>query len=147
MTHLRAARSTDAGTIGAIFSEFTDTTDWMPCLHTRAEDIAHAGELIDRGWVTVAERDGVVIGFISCDGAQIDALYVRCRERGHGVGSALLADVCSNAVQLGLWTFQANVRTIAFYEGKGFVEVARTDGAGTEEKLPDVQFEWQREAM
>lgn len=147
MTHLRAARTTDAGTVGAILSEFAETTGWMPSLHTGAQDIAHAGELIDRGWVTVAERDGRVIGFIACDGAEIDALYVARRERGHGLGSALLTDVCAKATKLSLWTFEANVRAIVFYERNGFVETARTDGATTDEKLPDVRFEWQREVV
>ena len=145
MIVLRPARSTDAGKVGAILSEFAETTDWMPRLHTGAEDIAHAGQLIERGWVTVAVRDDVVIAFVACDGAEIDALYVARRQRGQGVGTALLVEVCSKAAQLKLWTFQANVRAIAFYVRHGFVEVTRSDGAGTDEKLPDVQFEWKRE--
>ncbi|MGJ8617824.1 MAG: GNAT family N-acetyltransferase [Sulfitobacter sp.] len=147
MIHLRAARSMDAGAVGAIFSEFAETTEWLPRLHTGAEDIAHAGELIERGWVTVAERDGTVIGFIACDGAEVDALYVSRRQRGNGVGTRLLVEVCAKAAKLSLWTFQANIRAIAFYTRHGFVEVARTDGAGNDEQLPDVQFEWHREAV
>ncbi len=147
MTRLRAARSTDAGGVGAILSEFSTTTNWMPKLHTGAQDIAHAGHMINRGWVTVAVRDRIVIGFIACDGAEIDALYVRRRERGHGVGAALLAHTCANATHLKLWTFEANVRAMAFYERHGFVETTRTDGARTDEKLPDVQFEWHRETV
>ncbi len=147
MTHLRAARSTDAGTVGAILSEFAQTTDWMPRLHTGAQDIAHAGQLIERGLVTVATRDRKVIGFVACDGTEIDALYVTRRQRGQGVGTRLLVEVCAKAGKLSLWTFQANVRAIAFYARHGFVEVARSDGAGTDEKLPDVQFEWHREAV
>lgn len=145
MTELRAARSTDAGSVGAILSEFVQTSDWMPQLHTGAEDIAHAGALIDQGYVTVAVRERAVIGFIACDGAEIDALYVARRERGKGVGTALLVEVCAQAEKLSLWTFQANTPAIAFYARHGFVEIARTDGAGSDEQLPDVQFEWQRE--
>ena len=145
MTHLREARSTDAGSVGAILSEFAQTTDWMPRLHTGAEDIAHAGQLIEHGLVTVATRDRKVIGFVACDGSEIGALYVARRERGHGVGTALLVDVCAKASKLSLWTFQANVRGITFYTRHGFTEVTRTDGATTDEKLPDVKFEWQRE--
>ena len=52
---LRPATPTDAGAVGAILSEFVDDTAWMPRIHTRAEDLAHAGDLITRGWVTVAE--------------------------------------------------------------------------------------------
>ena len=146
MIVLRPARSTDAGTVGAILSEFTETTKWMPKLHSGAEDIAHAGQLIERGWVTVAVLNDVVIGFVACDGAEINALYVAQRQRGQGVGTTLLVEVCSKAAQLKLWTFQANTRAIAFYVRHGFVERSRTDGSGTDEKLPDVQFEWKREA-
>jgi N-acetylglutamate synthase-like GNAT family acetyltransferase len=146
MTQIRPARSTDAGKVGAILTEFAETTDWMPRLHTGAEDIAHAGQLIERGWVTVAARGLEVIGFIACDGTEIDALYVARRERGHGVGTQLLVDVCAKAETLSLWTFQANVRAIAFYTRHGFTEVARSDGAITDENLPEVQFEWQRKA-
>ena len=145
MIYLRPARSTDAGGVGAIFSEFAETTDWMPQLHTGAEDIAHAGALIERGWVTVAVRERAIIGFIACDGAEIHALYVARRERGHGIGTDVLVEVCAQAQKLNLWTFQANVRAVRFYERHGFAEVARTDGATTDEKLPDVQYEWQRE--
>ena len=145
MIDLRGARSMDAGRVGTILGEFAQTTDWMPRLHTGAQDIAHAGALIDGGGVTVAMREDAVIGFIACDGAEIDALYVARRERGNGVGTALLVDACLHASKLTLWTFQANIRAISFYTRHGFVEVARTDGATTEEKLPDVQFEWQRE--
>lgn len=146
MTVLRAARSTDAGTVGGILSEFAKTTDWMPRLHTGAEDIAHVGEMIARGWVTVAERDNRVVGFIACDGAEIVALYVAQLQRGQGVGSDLLNNVCARHPKLSLWTFQANAQAIEFYRRHGFVELARTDGSTTDEKLPDAQLEWQREA-
>lgn len=146
MTVLRAAKSTDAGGVGGILSEFAATTDWMPRLHTGAEDIAHAGEMIARDWVTVADRDNRVVGFIACDGAEIAALYVAQRQRGQGIGAELLSGVCATHPKLSLWTFQANVRVIEFYLRHGFVEGIRTDGATTDEKLPDVRMEWQREA-
>lgn len=136
----------DAGAVGAIMSEFVTTTDWMPQLHSGAEDIAHAGQLIDRGWVTIAERGSGVAGFVAFDGVEVAALYVAAEHRGFGVGRRLLDRVRACANRLSLWTFQANVRAIKFYLRHGFVEVARTDGGHTDEKLPDVRFEWQRKA-
>ena len=56
--HLRPARTTDAGRVGAILSAFIDDTPWMPRIHTRAEDLSFAGMMIDRGWITVAEVAG-----------------------------------------------------------------------------------------
>ncbi|MBM1556192.1 GNAT family N-acetyltransferase [Sulfitobacter mediterraneus] len=144
MMVLRAARSTDAGAVGGILTEFAATTEWMPKLHSGAEDIAHAGAMIKRGWVTVAEASGEVIGFAACDGADLDALYVVAAMRGQGVGTALLQHMMVLHDRLSLWTFQTNQGAQRFYLRHGFTEVQRTDGATTDEKLPDVRFEWQR---
>ena len=46
---------------------------------------------------------------------------------------------------LQLWTFQANAPAQRFYERHGFHEVERTDGAGNEERSPDIRYRWQPE--
>jgi GNAT superfamily N-acetyltransferase len=145
--NLRAARSTDAGKVGAILSEFVATTDWMPKLHTGAEDIAHAGKIIEHGWVSIAEVDGHVVGFAACDGQDLNALYVVRSVRRHGVGSALLQQVQGEQDSLILWTFQANIPAQDFYVKHGFVEQGRTDGAGNDEGLPDIRFQWRKEVV
>ena len=144
MIALRPAKPTDAGAVGGILSEFVDTTDWMPQIHTRAEDIAHAGALIERGWVTVAEVDGAVVGFAACNDAELNALYVAKCKRGSGIGSELLAALQQTRSRLELWTFEVNTRAQSFYERHGFTEVTRTDGKTNDEKLPDIRFEWQK---
>ena len=100
MIRLRPARDLDAGAVGAILSAFIDGTDWMPRIHTRAEDVAHAAALIARGWVTVVERDGKVVAFAANDGDDLDALYVRDEEQGKGVGTALIEHLKSQRQQL-----------------------------------------------
>lgn len=142
--HLRSAQTGDAGRIGAILSAFVDETPWMPRLHSRAEDIAHAGQMIERGWVTVAACDADVAGFLARDGAAVHALYVAQSNRGHGLGSALVQDAQSRSATLRLWTFAANAAARRFYIGHGFTEGQRTDGAGNDEGLPDVEFQWSR---
>ena len=146
MIRLRAAAETDAGSVGAILSEFVDTTPWMPRLHSRAEDIAHAGALIARGWVTVAEAAEGVVGFAARDGAELNALYVAQAARGQGVGSDLLAQAKRDTGSLALWTFEANAPARRFYLAHGFAETDRTDGSRNDEGLPDIRFEWKREA-
>lgn len=141
---LRAARSTDAGAVGAILSEFIDTTDWMPRVHTRAEDLAHAGALIARGWVTVAEEGGEVVGFAACDRDDLNALYVARSAREKGVGAALLTRLKQGRDRLRLWTFVANTAAQRFYLRHGFVETARTDGRDNDEHLPDIEYHWHR---
>ncbi|KNG94105.1 GNAT family N-acetyltransferase [Pseudaestuariivita atlantica] len=139
---LRAATPLDAGRIGALFSAFVDDNDWMPRLHTRAEDVAHAGTLISRGWVTVADD---AAGFLARDGEVIHALYVHRDRRGEGLGSALLAAAKEQSDRLRLWTFQANARAQAFYLARGFTESLRTDGRTNDERLPDIEYIWRRD--
>ena len=57
-----------------------------------------------------------------------------------GIGST--SSTCCQT-RLTLWTFQRNLRARRFYEANGFVAVRETDGAGNEEKEPDVLYRWE----
>jgi GNAT superfamily N-acetyltransferase len=146
MTVLRKAGPGDAGAVGMILSEFVDTTSWMPRIHSRAQDLAHASDMIALGWVTLAEDAGRVAAFVARNAHELNALYVAQYARGKGFGTALLRQAQAQVPKLTLWTFQANVRAQQFYLRHGFHEVERTDGAGNDERLPDIRFDWQREA-
>ena len=143
---LRAAHPLDAGQAGEILYQSNNGADWMPRLHSLAETIGFCGTMIDRGWVTVAERDGCVVGFLARDGMDICALYLRPGETGRGIGKRLLDGAKGDSECLQLWAFQANAGAQRFYCREGFVEIARSDGARNDEKLPDVQMIWRREA-
>nr|WP_254702641.1 GNAT family N-acetyltransferase [Sulfitobacter sp. THAF37] len=143
---MRPARPMDAGAVGMILSEFVDTTPWMPRIHSRAQDLAHAGDLIELGWVTLAEDDRDVIGFAARNKAELHALYVARHARGQGVGSDLLRQAQAAAPSLTLWTFQANTGAQRFYLRHGFSETLRTDGARNDEGLPDIRYDWRQEA-
>ena len=143
---LRPAQPLDAGAVGGIMSDFARDTNWLPRIHTAAEDIAHADAMIARGWVTVAAQAGKITGFAACEGGELDALYVSYAARGQGIGSALLIALKSRHKSLTCWTFQANARAIAFYRQHGFAETARGDGSANDEGLPVLTLHWQREA-
>lgn len=142
---LRAATDLDAGAVGALLGGFAERTAWMPRLYTGAEDIAHAGEMIRRGWVTVACKPSVV-GFLARDGAEVNALYIAPEAQRQGIGAALLGAAKAASARLELWTHQANAEARAFYAAEGFAEVEMTDGAASDEKLPDVRLVWERAA-
>lgn len=144
MTELRAARALDAGAVGAILSEFVDATPWLPRIHSRAEDLAHAARMIDLGWVTLADQGGKIVGFLGRNIADLNALYVTSDARDDGVGSALIRNAQAQSATLKLWTFQANESAQRFYRRHGFCETQRTDGAGSDEGLPDIHFAWNR---
>ena len=141
---LRPAVAGDAASLGAILSDWIDTTPWMPRLHTRDEDRGFVGHLIVTTEVTVAELGGDPAGFLARDREEIPALYVAVAARGQRTGSALLQQAQSVVRRLTLWTFQANAGAIRFYHRAGFSEAERTDGARNDEKLPDVRLVWTR---
>ena len=141
MSLLRAAQQTDAGAVGAILAEFIDTTDGMPRIHTRAEDVSFAGHMIERGWVTVAEHAGCVCAFAARNDEEVHALYVRADVQGQGIGGDLVAEMKAATDHLKLWTFQANTGAQRFSLRHGFAEVERTDGARNDEGLPDIRYD------
>jgi len=142
---LRPARSTDAGATGEILHGFARENDWMPELHSQAETIAFCGRMIDLDWVTVAEMQGDVVGFLALNGAEIHSLYLRHGSRGRGIGQLLLEHAKCDRARLSLFAFQANHGARRFYERNGFSEVARSDGADNDENLPDIKYVWHRE--
>lgn len=140
---LRPAAPLDAGAVGDILYRFQQDTDWMPKLYTWAEVISFCGMMIDRGWVTVAELEGCVAGFLAQDGQEVCSLYLAPGACGQGAGKALLDAAKSSAPRLTLRTFAANTRAQKFYLREGFAETGRGDGSGNEEGLPDIAYEWQ----
>lgn len=142
---VRPARSTDAGAVGDILSQFVDANPWLPRVHSRAQEVGFAGDMIDRDWVQVAEHDGRVLGFSACAGPDLHALYVAARARRNGIGTTLLNHLKRSRDRIVLWTFQANAGAQAFYAAHGFAAIKCTDGADNDEGLPDIHFEWVKE--
>ncbi|WP_406648559.1 GNAT family N-acetyltransferase [Aliisedimentitalea scapharcae] len=140
--HIRAAFPTDAGETGDILYRFQESTAWMPKLYTSAEIIAFCGAMIDRGWVTVAEDDGQVIGFLARDGEEICGLYTLRDGRRKGVGKLLLDHAKTQSKRLTLRAFQANIGAQRFYRREGFVVTGQSDGSANDEGLPDLAFVW-----
>ena len=141
---VRRAHPLDAGTVGAILTQaVSDHRNWMPQLHSQAENISFFGRLIDHDLVWVAD-DGKVRGFLAVEEDYIHALYVARGARGHGIGALLLSRVKADHARLSLYTFVANVGARRFYERHGFREVERSDGAGNDEGLPDIYFVWEK---
>jgi len=76
----------------------------------------------------------------------IDQLYLLPAWVGHGIGTKLLELARAELPPpIRLYTFQANERARRFYESRGFQAIAFGDGAGNEERCPDVLYEWRPE--
>jgi len=117
----------------------------MPVLHTPDEDLNfYVTGVFSSTEIRVVELSDVIVGFIAFRPGWIDHLYVHPSRQRHGLGSRLLAQAQAASDSLHLWTFQCNEGARRFYEKHGFRIERQTDGAGNEEKQPDILYAWRR---
>ena len=80
-----------------------------------------------QGWVvTIAERDGVIVGFIALrpDQAVLDQLFVHPDALGRGLGKTLFAEaVAAMPEGFTLFTRPGNTRACRFYEALGMTVI------------------------
>jgi GNAT superfamily N-acetyltransferase len=148
MISLRPAVAADAAEIAALFATSRRLLTFLPDLHTQEEDRVFVRDhvLVDYR-VTVAERDGRIVGFMAELEGWIEHLYVEAGQLRTGVGSVLIEDAQARNETLQLWCFADNLRGRAFYERMGFEAVKFTDGAGNEARAPDIMYLWEKEAV
>lgn len=140
--HIRAATADDAQAAGEIVHQFQQGTTWMPNLYSLDEVTKLCRTMIDRGWVTVAEVQGQMVGFLARDRSEVCSLYLADDARGQGFGRALLEEAKEVSPELVLRTFEANEAARRFYHRQGFIEIGRGDGTNNDEGLPDIFLQW-----
>jgi GNAT superfamily N-acetyltransferase len=142
---IRLATAEDAPAVADLYTAVRvhAVPQMPPALHTNAEDRAYVARRMSEDDVTVwvAEQDGEILGFAHCTPTFLDGLYILPERKGQGIGSLLL-DVVDATHPDGyeLWVFESNIGARRLYERRGLVEVERTDGAGNEEKAPDIRM-------
>lgn len=141
---IRPAGPADAAAVAEVWLRAFRSVYAFPAAHTDGEVRGWIrDDLIPGGTAWVAEDGGRVVGLLAVASGWVDQLYVDPDAHGRGIGRALLAH--AQALQpagLQLWTFQVNDRARRFYARNGFTEVELTDGAGNEERQPDVRMAW-----
>jgi putative acetyltransferase len=143
---LRLATEADAAEIAALFATSRRLLTFLPDLHTVEEDRVYVRDKVLRDFrVTVAERDGAIVGFMAELEGWIEHFYTDAAQLRSGIGSVLMADAQARNTELQLWCFANNLRGRAFYERMGFEAVKFTDGARNEAKAPDILYRWERE--
>lgn len=145
MIALRTATRADSGQIAELFAVSRRLLTFLPDLHTIEEDRHFVRDhMLPDYRVTVAERDGRIVGFMAELDGWIEHFYMDAGQLRSGIGTALMADAKSRNHRLELWCFANNQRARAFYEQQGFVAVEFTDGARNEAKAPDILYRWER---
>jgi putative acetyltransferase len=121
------------------------TLPGLPHPHTEEEDRAWMRGHFARCSVWLAVDRDRIVGVATRDGRWVRQLYVAPDRTGQGIGQrlldALLAEAVADSIPgVELWTFQRNAGARRFYERNGFAAVEFTDGAGNEEREPDVRY-------
>jgi GNAT superfamily N-acetyltransferase len=139
---IRRATAEDVDEMAAVFRLSFRSIGGLPELHTPEEDRDHYARLVREHEAWVEDDDGIV-GLAVLKGDELDALYVVPGHQRSGVGSRLFATVTEQRpAGFTFWVFQHNDRARRFYERHGCRAVKFTDGAGNEERTPDVLYEW-----
>ncbi|MGV1788799.1 N-acetyltransferase family protein [Rhizobium sp. A37_96] len=125
-------------------ASFDERLPTLSGLHTPEEDVGFWSAVVFKDCqIWGAEEGGRLVGVIAFLEDWIDQLYVLPEAQERGIGSRLL-DVAKSAYPvLSLWTFKRNAPARRFYEKHGFFVVDESDGAGNEEKEPDVLYKWE----
>jgi ribosomal protein S18 acetylase RimI-like enzyme len=148
---LRRATFSDASRVAdVLIGTRSAFMPYAPSAHTEEEVRAWvASHLIPNTCVTVAEKEGRVVGVMATDsdgtGSWIMQMAVEPKLVGSGIGSALLVHAIRSLRRpIRLYTFQQNVGARRFYERNGFLAIELTDGQGNEEKCPDMLYEFRQ---
>ena len=142
---LRRATDADAEAVADVF--ITSRRTALPTVHFPYSDESVRGYvrdiLIARTEAWLAQDGDQVLAIMSLKPGWIEQLYVATDRQGEGIGRHLL-DLAKERSdgELQLWTFQVNDRARRFYERNGFIIAELTDGAGNQEREPDVRYVW-----
>jgi len=135
---IRPATEADVEEIVAIFEPSFALFDFVPKLHTHEENLAWFAKALREGEGYILGR-----GYVLLSGDELSHIFVHPDAIGTGIGHALFEHVKTLRPDgFDLWVFQQNDRARRFYEAHGATAVEFTDGAGNEEKVPDVSYEW-----
>jgi putative acetyltransferase len=115
----------------------------LPDLHTIQEDLGfyQTVVLVECDTWVMADDQGIQ-GFMALKPEWVEHLYIDVKHQGQGLGTQLVNHAKRLHPELRLYTFQRNATALAFYKSLDFKIIEMTDGAGNEEKEPDVLLEW-----
>lgn len=147
---LRRATAADGPRVAEVYlAAVRGSLPWLHLVHTDEQVREWVGGHVVRDLDTwVAEVDGEVVAMLVLgaprskgEHAWIEHLYVDPPHQRRGIGDRLVQLASErHPGGLQLWTFQRNLRARTFYERRRFVAADFTDGAGNEEREPDVLY-------
>ena len=143
---VRPGQATDGPAVGDLYvaARAAAVPSMPPSAHSdRSMRKWIAEQLAGEREAWVAEEGGAVVAFMLLEDTWLHSLYVRPDRTGAGIGTVLLELALTQRPDgLQLWVFESNAGAQRLYARHGFAVVERTDGAGNEERAPDLRMAW-----
>jgi GNAT superfamily N-acetyltransferase len=145
VTVLRRATPADTDAVTRVFlASRAAALPWLPALHSADETRAFVEDVVltrCRTWVATDGDD--VVGFAALSPGHLEHLYLDPARRRQGIGSLLFGQVQAASPEgFTFFVFSRNAPARAFYERWGCQVIDESDGAGNEEREPDVTYAW-----
>jgi putative acetyltransferase len=124
----RRAEPADHPELVAIWRRAVDAThDFLEPGEAERIEVQVRDEVLAALDMTVAVRDGELVGWIAVDGTSVEALFVDPAAHRRGVGSALLDALTASMPVVTLDVNEQNPTAVAFYRARGFVPTGRSE--------------------
>lgn len=94
--------------------------------------------------LTVADLDGIPVGFAGTNEGNLEMLFVDAAVRGRGVGTLLLDDVLVAHGVRRVDVNEQNAQAVAFYRRRGFTVTGRDDLDDAGRPYPVLHMSWSR---
>ncbi|MCM1014159.1 acetyltransferase [Brevibacterium sp. XM4083] len=132
--HIRPARGADdyPRLVDIWRSSVLATHDFLAADHRDAIEERFASDYFPNVRLTVAERDGVAVGFAGTVDGSLEMLFIDADHRGEGVGTKLLDHVIAAEDVTAVDVNEQNEQAYGFYLRRGFTITGRSpvDAAG-----------------
>ena len=112
----------------AIWRSAVDAThDFLAEAHRDEIESQLASDYLPQVDLHVADRGGLLVGFAGVSGESLEMLFVDTRQRGHGIGTALLSFVVAECGVRTVDVNEQNSQAVEFYRRRGFTGVGRNE--------------------
>jgi putative acetyltransferase len=128
--------------VGIWRSAVDATHDFLTDGDRDAIESALPAEYFPQILLTVADLDGVPVGFAGTSEGNLEMLFVDAAARGRGIGTLLLDDALDRHGVRRVDVNEQNAQAVAFYRRRGFTATSRDDLDDAGRPYPILHMSW-----
>ena len=90
-----------------------------------------------------SENQNEILGFVSIDGNEVKAIYIKLQERNNGIGKSLIHYIMKNKKELSV--YEKNTQAILFFNHLGFrnIKIQIDENTNQKEYIMRWKSEWE----